>query len=79
MAARRNEKKGADTLDSCVKKAIMRTSQAIERLEVDGGKDSVANLAKLVSVIGELRDMVGGADEGQGQTGVILIPERKEQ
>ena len=78
MGKRQNKKSPADTLDECVNSAIIRTRQAIEQFDFDGGKDSVANLAKLVSVIGELRDMVGVSEREDTQTGVILLPERKD-
>lgn len=78
MPRRKSKKTPADTLDECVNSAILRTREAIEQFDFDGGKDSVANLAKLVSVIGELRDMVGISEREDTQTGVILLPERKD-
>lgn len=75
----RTEKKDpADTLDECVNTAIDRTRQAISAFEGGCDKDSVANLAKLVSIIGELREMVGLAESENTQTGVILLPSVRE-
>ncbi len=68
----------ADTLDDCVHTAIERVNQVISAFDGGCDKDSVANLAKLVTVIGELRERVGLCDRADTRTGVILLPQVRE-
>ena len=56
MAKRKTDP--ADTLDSCVRCAIEQVSRAVTAFDGGCDKDSVANLAKLVGIIGDLRGMI---------------------
>lgn len=64
----------ADTLDSCVRTAIEQVNRAVTSFEGGCDKESVANLAKLVGIIGELRTMIGLDAGNETRTGVIILP-----
>ena len=64
----------ADTLDSCVRCAIEQVNRAVTAFDGGCDKDSVANLAKLVGIIGELRGMIGLDCPSDNRTGVIILP-----
>ena len=72
MAKRKTDP--ADTLDSCVRSAIEQVSRAVTSFDGGCDKDSVANLANLVGIIGDLRAMIGADSAGDGRTGVVLMP-----
>lgn len=66
------------TLDDCVRTAIDRVNHAIRTFDGGCDKDSVANLAKLVGIIGDLRGMIGLDERADQLTGVILLPRVRE-
>ncbi|MBQ3100416.1 MAG: hypothetical protein IJC50_05440 [Clostridia bacterium] len=64
----------ADTLDSCVRVAIEQVKCAVTAFDGGCDKESVANLAKLVGIIGELRTMIGLDVGNETRTGVVILP-----